>query len=398
MYLTREEEEIEQGEHGETLQQLMEILIGVGTVFGATKMVPVRSVQVSGASYKTIGQYGLEWLESLHAKAVVPAVLNPIGMDRVRYPSMALSDEFIHNQQAVIDAYARLGILMECTCTPYYLTAPAYGDHIAWSESSAVCYSNSVYGARTNREGGPSALAAALIGKTPYYGLHLVENRTPQITIAVDDAPSTHECDSSWYGALGYLVGKVAGASIPYFTGIRPSRDQLKALGAAMAASGAVSLFHVQGITPESEIFCWDPAAYETVHITHEEVLRVYTESDQDCVDAIAIGCPHCSPEELQTIASMLTGQIVQKPLYVFVSAYILEKCSGNVRAIEQAGGKVFADTCMVVSPELEQYNCIMVNSGKAYAYVPNMCHAKSRIASLDECLAEACRLRVSGQ
>ncbi|MDR2854945.1 MAG: aconitase X catalytic domain-containing protein [Methanomicrobiales archaeon] len=389
MYLTREEEEIIQGEQGETLQQLMEILVGVGTVFGATKMIPVRSVQVSGASYKTIGKYGLEWLESLHARAVVPAVLNPIGMDRVRYASMSLTDEFITNQQAVIDAYARLGIQLECTCTPYYFSAPAYGEHIAWSESSAVCYSNSVCAARTNREGGPSALASALLGKTPYYGLHLIENRVPNMTICVHDAPK--EPDSSWYGSLGYLVGKMVGAQIPYFAGIRPTRDQLKALGAAMAASGAVSLFHVHQITPESEIFHWDPHMFEQIPITNDEIQQVYRDSDQNHVDAIAIGCPHCSSDELLRIARDLEGKTVKKPLYIFASAYVLSRCPGEVAIITKAGGRVYADTCMVVSPEMEQYECIMVNSGKAHAYVPTMCYARSRIATLDECLAEAC-------
>ncbi|MCL2459908.1 MAG: aconitase X catalytic domain-containing protein [Euryarchaeota archaeon] len=390
MYLTREEEKIVQGEHGETLQQLIEILIGVGTVFGATKMIPVKSVQVSGASYKTIGKYGLEWLESLHAKAVVPAVLNPIGMDKMRYSSMTLHDEFITNQQAVIAAYARLGIQLECTCTPYYLSAPAYGEHIAWAESSAVCYSNSVCGARTNREGGPSALAAALIGKTPYYGLHLVENRAPHVTISVENAPPAGDLDSSWYGALGFLVGNMVGAQIPYFTGIRPARDHLKALGAAMAASGAVSLFHVHHITPESEIFNWDPAMFETIHITDEEIKQVYLDSYQDHVDAIAIGCPHCSPAELLHIAEELDGKTVKKPLYVFASAYVISTCPDEVAIIEKAGGRVYADTCMVVSPEMEQYECIMVNSGKAHVYVPTMCSARSRIAPLHECLAEA--------
>ena len=392
MYLTHEEEKIAQGEYGETLQQLMEILIGVGAVFGATKMIPVKSVQVSGASYKTIGKYGLEWLESLHAKAVVPAVLNPIGMDRVRYASMTLTDEFVINQQAVVDAYARLGIQLECTCTPYYLSAPAYGDHIAWSESSAVCYSNSVCGARTNREGGPSALASALLGKTPYYGLHLVENRVPHYTISVDDAPPAKECDSSWYGALGYLVGKMVGAQIPYFVGIRPTRDQLKALGAAMAASGAVSLFHVHQITPDSEIFHWDPHAFEQIHVTSDEIKHVYLDSYQTQVDAIAIGCPHCSSDELLHISEELQGKEVKKPLYIFASAHVISRCPDEVAIITKAGGRVYADTCVVVSPELEQYECIMVNSGKAHAYVPTMCSARSCIATLYECLAEACR------
>jgi predicted aconitase len=129
-------------------------------------MVQIRSAQVSGASYKTIGEWGLKWLLSLDARACVPSVLNPVGMDRIRWEEMDIDPEFAKKQLAVISAYERLGISLECTCTPYYLNITEYGDHLAWSESSAVSYANSVIGARTNREGGPSALAAAIIGKT----------------------------------------------------------------------------------------------------------------------------------------------------------------------------------------------------------------------------------------
>ena len=185
MELEAEDERILAGESGETRRQMMELLVALGKVFGAERLVRIKSAQVSGASYKTIGKYGLEWLNQLDAKAVVPAVLNPIGMPRGRWEEMGVDADFAEKQQAVIAAYARLGIRLECTCTPYYLNSPALGDHLAWSESSAVSYANSVIGARTNREGGPGALAAALIGKTPCYGLHLTENRRPGILVHV---------------------------------------------------------------------------------------------------------------------------------------------------------------------------------------------------------------------
>ena len=142
MYLTPEEEKILAGEEGETRRQMMEILVAVGKVFEAEKMVPIRSAQVSGASYKTIGRWGLEWLSGLDARASVPAILNPVGMDRMRWRDMKIDPEFAKNQLAVIAAYERLGISLECTCTPYYLTMTEYGDHLAWSESSAVAYAN----------------------------------------------------------------------------------------------------------------------------------------------------------------------------------------------------------------------------------------------------------------
>ncbi|MDO9326075.1 MAG: aconitase X, partial [Methanoregula sp.] len=199
MYLDANDERILAGEQGETRQKMLELLVALGKVFGAEKLVPIRSAQVSGASYKTIGEYGLQWLSSLNAKAVVPAVLNPIGMPRTRWQEMGVNEDFAKKQQAVVAAYERLGIGLECTCTPYYLRETSYGDHLAWSESSAVSYANSVIGARTNREGGPGALAAALIGKTPCYGLHLAENRKPQVIVRVQ--ADTRDWSIAHYGA-----------------------------------------------------------------------------------------------------------------------------------------------------------------------------------------------------
>jgi hypothetical protein len=201
MQLDREDERILAGEQGETKQKMLELLVALGKVFGAERLVPITSAQVSGASYKTIGDYGLQWLNTLDARAVVPAVLNPIGMPRERWQEMGVSEDFAKKQEAVVAAYARLGISLECTCTPYYLHTTSYGDHLAWSESSAVSYANSVIGARTNREGGPGALAAALIGKTPCYGFHLTGNRKPQVVIAV--TAGTAMWSIADYGALG---------------------------------------------------------------------------------------------------------------------------------------------------------------------------------------------------
>ncbi len=385
MHLTTEEESILNGEQGETKQQLMEILTGIGKVFGAEEMVPVRSAQVSGASYKTIGEWGLKWLASLDAHATVPAVLNPVGMDRIRWEEMGIDPAFAKKQLEVISAYDRLGIRLECTCTPYYLNITEYGDHLAWSESSAVSYANSVIGARTNREGGPSALAAAIIGKTPKYGLHLVENRKPGVHIRVEGEPKG--ADAAWYGALGYLAGKISGNRIPVFSGIRPGRDQLKNLGAAMAATGAVALYHVKEITPEARIFSYSTEGLEDVIINADEVASLFTGEQ---ADAVAIGCPHCSPDELMAISDLLEGCRVTMPVYIFASRDVIDREAGYVRKIESSGARVYADTCMVVSPALERYDRIMVNSGKALAYVPTMCGAGAVIGSTKECIRMA--------
>ncbi|NMB77717.1 MAG: DUF521 domain-containing protein [Methanomicrobiales archaeon] len=385
MQLDRDDERMLAGEQGETRQKMLELLVALGKVFGAERLVPIKSAQVSGASYKTIGEYGLQWLNTLDAKAVVPAVLNPIGMPRDRWDEMGVSVDFAQKQQAVVAAYERLGIALECTCTPYYLRKTSFGDHLAWSESSAVSYANSVIGARTNREGGPGALAAALVGKTPCYGFHLAKNRRPQVVIAV--TADTSRWTIAEYGALGYHAGKLVGNRIPYLTGIRPEPDQLKALGAAMAATGAVALYHVEGITPEAQKNHYDVTGLEAIPVEGNDVTKLFREID---VEAVALGCPHCSPEELRTIARLLDGKLVRKPLYVFAAQSVIEANQDTVNAIEKWGARVFADTCVVVSPVMEQYAGIMVNSGKALAYVPDMCASPARIGTTEECIRVA--------
>lgn len=380
--LDREDEKILVGEQGETRQKMLELLVALGKVFGAKRLVAIESAQVSGASYKTIGEYGLLWLTSLDAKAVVPAVLNPIGMPRGRWEEMGIDPGFAAKQNAVIAAYERLGIALECTCTPYYLRQTSFRDHLAWSESSAVSYANSVIGARTNREGGPGALAAALIGKTPCYGLHLAKNRRPAVVI--DVATPSRKMGIAEYGALGYHAGKLAGNRIPYFRGIRPDRDQLKALGAAMAATGAVALYHVEGVTPDAVATPFAVTGLDTISVEPVEFERLF---DDIPVDAVAVGCPHCSPEELGHISRLLVGRHVRIPFYVFASQGVIDANPRPVEAIERSGARVYADTCMVVSPVMEQYKAIMVNSGKALAYVPDMCGAVARIGTIENCV-----------
>jgi predicted aconitase len=385
MYLDPDDEKMLAGENGETRQKMLELLVALGKVFGAERLVRIRSAQVSGASYKTIGEYGLAWLSSLDARAVVPAVLNPIGMPRGRWKEMGIEPAFAERQQAVIAAYERLGVKLECTCTPYYLHETSFGDHLAWSESSAVSYANSVIGARTNREGGPGALAAALVGKTPCYGLHLDKNRTPDVVI--DIKSDEKDWGIARYGALGYHTGKLVGNKIPFFRGITPNHDQLKALGAAMAATGAVALYHVNGVTPEAKKNQFNISGLEVISIGSADIEQLYSDIP---VDAVAVGCPHCSPDELIEIARLLKGKTVTKPLYIFAAQGVIGNNRITVNKIEKSGARVYADTCMVVSPVMEQYPAIMVNSGKALAYVPDMCGAVARIGSTEECVAVA--------
>lgn len=386
MKLEPAEEAILRGEQGETRRKMMEILVALGKVFGAERLIPIASAQVSGVSYKTIGEWGLRWLASIDARVVVPTVVNPIGMPRDGWSEYGIPRDFAEKQLEILEAFRKMGAKLECTCTPYYIYLINYGEHLAWAESSAVVYANSVIGARTNREGGPAALAAAIIGRTPMYGLHLLEKRRPEVWVKSPPLKGM-DAEGDLYGALGYLVGKEVGTRIPLFTGMKPKRDQLKAMGAAMAATGAVSLFHVDGITPEARIFRFGTEGLEEVSIGEGALWELFRSME---VEAVAIGCPHCSEEELLEIERLLDGKRVKKPLYIFTSRQVIARMGKAVERIRKAGGMVIPDTCMVVSPMMERFKAIMVNSGKALAYVPDMCGAVARFGTLVECIREA--------
>jgi predicted aconitase len=389
MYLTKEEEQILNGEAGETLRQAIGILVALGDIYGADRLIPIKSAQIAGVSYKTIGDAGLEWISDLQGRVKVPSILNPAGMDLEDWERLRISPEFAEKQKLIIQTYAKLGIRCECTCTPYTLEGfdTGYGDHLAWSESSAVSYANSVLGARTNREGGPSALSAALLGKTANYGFHLDENRVPEISIHVESP-----LKGSDYGALGYIAGKLAGSRVPVFhLRTTPDVDELKALGAAMAASGAVALYHVEGVTPEIRRLNFEDPE-EKITIERKQLDEVYATLNKATrePELITIGCPHCSATELEKVAKLLKGKTVSKELWIFTSRELVKHYPEYIMIIEKSGAKVICDTCMVVSPATNRYSCVMVNSGKALAYVPGMCGAEAVYGSMEMCIEEA--------
>jgi predicted aconitase len=298
---------------------------------------------------------------------------------------MGIDEKFANKQIEIVDAYKSLGISPDCTCTPYSIRPDSArkGDHLAWSESSAVSFANSVIGAKTNREGGPSALAAALVGKTPRYGYHLKENRIPTIKISVDAY-----LDPSDYGLLGYIVGREVGEGVPRFRfRRRPEIDELKALGAAMAASGSVALYYFDEDAPSA------PKGSEQITVTAEDLRAVREENaPDDEVDIVAVGCPHSSPKELEELARLLEGKKVEREFWICTARGIAERCPKLVEKIEGSGAKVFCDTCMVVSPASDRYKKMMVNSGKALAYVPGLCKIKAAFGSNEECVRAATR------
>lgn len=375
MHLTQEEERLLESDN-DAERKAMELLVKLGDIYGAEEMVEIESAQASGISYKSIGDPGVEFLEgfaSEGAKVSVPTFANPAGMDFEQYEEMGISDEFAEKQHRIRDAIAEMGIVLSFTCTPYLAgNLPRRGEHIAWAESSAVSFANSVIGARTNREGGPSALAAAITGRTPKHGLHLAENRQPTHRVDVDvDIENQSE-----FAALGSWTGRIVEDGKPYFTGIDAAgTDDLKGLGAAMAASGAVALYFVGGVTTtdtpptDAETLTFDETALES----EREKLNTGA-----IPELLVIGCPHCSPEEIQDVAAAVEGKTLTSDLWVCTSGAVKEWANRNgyTETIEAAGGRVVADTCNVVSPIAELgYETSGTDSAKAANYLPGFCN-----------------------
>jgi hypothetical protein len=310
-------------------------------------------------------------------------------MDLENWKKLGFPEDFAKNQLRIMDAFKKMGIVVTSTCTPYLAgNLPRFREHIAWSESSAVSFSNSVIGARTNREGGPSALAAAICGRTPNYGLHLWENRQPMVEVNVE---AVLEMNAD-FGALGYLVGKEVKNKIPFFTGIKDANtDQLKALGAAMAASGAVALYHVEGLTPEADLV--ERKGLERFTVEQKDVDEIFsTLTEGSSPDIVIFGCPHASLREIAALAEKVSGKQLRKPVWICTSRMMKEAADrmGFTQTIEKAGGHIVADTCMVVSP-IEQmgYHQTGVNSGKAANYLPGFCKQQVIFGRIDDLLKE---------
>jgi predicted aconitase len=251
-------------------------------------------------------------------KARVQSTLNPAGMDLESWEVLGIDPEFARQQQRVIEAFARMGVTTTCTCTPYLAgNLPGFGEHIAWAESSAVCYANSVLGARTNREGGPSALAAALTGRTPCYGMHQDEDRQPGVTMLVEAEVQGSAASVRW--------GGYRGASCRYCREDRclscrdpaASLEELKAFSASLATYGGSAMFHIEGLTPEAGTYNL-PA--ETRHI-HESSLcnaqAQLSDTTPEEADFVSLGCPHLSIGEIARIAGLLEGRQVVKEFWI---------------------------------------------------------------------------------
>jgi len=389
MYLTKEEERIYDGEFGWANEISMKILVRLGELFEASKLIPINSSHVSGVSYKTLGDAPTEFLKTLAdagAKVKVKSTLNPQSLD-CEFLCKRLPSNLCEKQLDVLNYFEKMGFTQSLTCTPYYLEKQKRGAHLAWAESSAVVYANSVIGAWTNREGGPSALAAAIIGKTPDYGMHQPENRQPKVLVELEK-PLTSEIE---FGALGIFLGEILKDEIPIIQGLqKASKDNLKQLGAALASAGMTNMFYHKDISTKiSEV--------EKINVQAEDLKKTIeklTTTSTRKPDLIFIGCPHCSLNEIRQIAELIGNRKIRNEteLWVCTSHHIKEKSKKYVEKIEKSGGHALTNTCAVVTwTEKLGIKTIMTNSAKTAHYAPTLNKAETILASLKECIKRAC-------
>ena len=389
--LTSGEKQMLDGKHGKATRKAMEIITTLGEIYGAKRLIPVSSVQIAGVSYHNLGEAGLEYLDKMaeDGRARVLTTLNPAGMDLDEWKKHGISEDFAKNQQRVVDAFEKMGVVTTCTCTPYLIgNLPHYGEHIAWAESSAVCFSNSVIGAMTNREGGPSALASALTGKTAEYGLHLQENREAQVKYEVQvKLENTYD-----FGLLGHVIGERTGKTIPYIIGVtKATTEELKSFSASVATYGGVALFHMEGITPNRTTI---PDKTEIVTEDDLKKAQIQLDDEEADIDFISVGCPHASIKEIGRIAEMLDGKKVSDGKTVWITTARPTKDlaikMGYYDTIERAGAFLVADACCAVAPLKGKFSGLMTDSAKACFYARGKNNFKTEIRTVEECIQEA--------
>lgn len=413
MNLTDEEEALLAGEAGWVRQQAMRQQVEVGAFFDAADMVPVAQAHIM-ADTESLGEAGVEYLESLAAapeaarRVVIPTITDPRGADFEAYKRIRQDEAFVALERRTVDAFRALGVLMTDTCINYQtVMPPVLGEHMAFGDTGVVIYSNSVQGARSNYEGGPSALAAALTGRTPRYGFHLDECRRGTKRFVLRDAPR------GWtdWGAIGGLVGRRMESyfDVPVIEGAAgaPGSDDLKHFGAALASYGSTAMFHMIGVTPEARDLgdVFDGAPPEPVVFTHADIdtfLDSYGKGI-DKIDVVVFAAPQLSVPELAKLSGLLRGRRVQDDISLLITTNPENKHAadrmGFTDAIENAGGILLEGVCFyqMHARELGDANGwtrLMTNSAKltniigGYGYEP-------LLASMEACVETACTGRI---
>jgi len=404
MRLNDEEQDILAGKAGPTAQLALQHQIKVGEFFGAEDFVPVSQAHIM-ADTESLGEAGVQWLEALAAsddgqrRVRIPTITDPRGTDFAYAAFLGQSAGMIELERRAIDAFVRLGVMMTNTCINYQtIQAPTRNEHVAFGDTGVVIYCNSVCGARSNFEGGPSALAAGLTGRTPRYGFHLPQQRRATLKVRVDTTP--HSLND--WGALGGVIGRIAGNywAVPAIEGIEgtPSSDQLKHFGAAMASFGSVALFHLAGVTPEAyrlgDVADDDLPSHRVGQAEIDALQNSYHTDDQ--VDVVVFSAPQLSLFELRELAELSDGRRFCIPMLAVTSPQVKPDCDrmGYTARIENAGGVVLSGMCFYQSyareiAEAKGWKRLATNSAKmvnilgGYGYRP-------MLASMQACVDAA--------
>jgi predicted aconitase len=390
------------GSAGPAAAMAMRIVAEAARLLGAARLVPVTSAHIDGCLYH--GESGLAFAERLvegGGKVAVPTTLNVGALDLLHPGRVRFEPEVAAKARRLMAAYEALGCAPTWTCAPYQIGhRPRCGEHVAWGESNAVAFANSVLGARTNRLGDFLDIAAAIAGRAPYCGLHLDENRRATTVIDTASISPALKASDVFYPVLGTWLGAEVGAGVAAIAGLPrdASEDRLKALGAAAASSGAVALFHVVGVTPEAPTLdaIAVPDARQiavTPAMLREARDRLSTAAAATAVDAIAVGSPHLSLSELRALARLAEGRRFRLPFYACTGRTVLEAAEreGLGAPLRASGAELVVDTCVVVAPILPAGGgVLMTNSGKFAHYAPATTGFATLYGSLEDCVATA--------
>lgn len=293
------------GQHGPATKMAMSIILRMAEFHGTARLLDISQAHIDSSIY--MGEAGLEFAErlaELGARVAVPTTLNVSSVDEHHWQEWAVPPDWAEKARRQMVAYEKMGCRPTWTCAPYQVELiPKFGQQIAWGESNAIVFANSVIGARTERYPDLLDICAAITGRVPAVGLHLTENRAGQVLMPLTDIPRKLQQDDSFYPVLGHLMGQIARDRIPVITGLQgqPSEDQFKAMGAASASSGTVALFHIVGITPEAptlEVACQGRRPEETVPVTMDKLRaarRELTTANGQQLDMVVLGSPHFS-------------------------------------------------------------------------------------------------------
>ncbi|GMV04124.1 MAG: hypothetical protein AMXMBFR53_04050 [Gemmatimonadota bacterium] len=409
LHLDPEERRFLEGAHGDAAALAMRVVAAAGELLGAPRLVPVASAHVDGCLYH--GDGGVEFAERLVAgggRVLVPTTLNVGALDLLHPGTVKGDAHHAAMARRQMDAYLALGCAPTWTCAPYQAGhRPAFGQHVAWGESNAIAFANSVLGARTERYGDFLDACCALTGRAPLHGLHVEENRRATVVVDASGVPGELARRDVFWPVLGTWLGLEVGRDVAALVGLPAgvTEDQLKALGAAGASSGAVALFHVVGVTPEAptlEAATQGRPPERAVVLRPEHLgaaLERLSTTRAESVDAVAVGSPHFSRDEFAALVPLVRGRRLAVPFYACTGRDVLAEleASGDAAALRDAGVDLVADTCVVVTPILPaKGGVLMTCSGKFAHYGPSNTGYEVVYGSLEECVASALTGRVT--